>query len=248
MSLLTPTMPKTPQHLIEADGLSMQYTIGPRQVTVLRDVNLRIAAGTRVAIAGPSGSGKTSLLLLLSGLERPGAGSIRVDGVDLGSLSSDGLADLRRERVGIVFQSFHLLPSLSALDNAALPLQMAGRRDARALAAAMLERVGLGGRLDHLPSQLSGGQQQRVAIARALVHRPRLLLADEPTGNLDDHTAESVRELLFELNRELGTTLVLVTHDLDFAARCDRVLRLHDGQLHETPAKRLAEIGDALPA
>ena len=221
---------------IETRQLSMSYRLAHRRVEVLHDVNIRIAEGTRVAIAGPSGSGKTSLLLLLSGLERPSSGQVIVDGMDLGMLDADGLADMRRERVGIVFQNFHLLPSLSALDNAALPLQMAGRRDAHTLAAAMLERVGLGGRLDHHPSQLSGGEQQRVAIARALVHRPRLLLADEPTGNLDDQTAESVRELLFELNRELGTTLVLVTHDLDFAARCDRVLRLHDGQLHETPA------------
>ncbi len=248
MSQPTPPMPNTPQHLIEADGLSMHYSIGTRQVQVLRDVSLRIAAGTRVAIAGPSGSGKTSLLLLLSGLERPAAGSIRVDGVDLGSLDSDSLADLRRERVGIIFQSFHLLPSLSALDNAALPLQMAGASGAREAATDMLRRVGLGDRLHHRPSQLSGGEQQRVAIARALVHRPRLLLADEPTGNLDDQTAESVRELLFSLNRELGTTLVLVTHDLDFAARCDRVLRLHDGQLHETPARQPTEARDALPA
>ena len=221
---------------IETHQLGMSYPLAQGRVEVLRDVNITIAAGTRVAIAGPSGSGKTSLLLLLSGLERPTEGRVVVDGIDLGALDADGLADMRRERVGIVFQSFHLLPSLSALDNAALPLQMAGRRDARTLAAAMLARVGLGGRLDHRPSQLSGGEQQRVAIARALVHRPRLLLADEPTGNLDDTTAESVRELLFELNRELGTTLVLVTHDLDFAARCDRVLRLHEGQLHETPA------------
>ena len=227
-------MTNASQQLIEADGISMHYAIGPRQVTVLREVNLRIATGSRVAIAGPSGSGKTSLLLLLSGLERPAAGRIRIDGVDLGSLNSDGLADLRRERIGIVFQSFHLLPSLSALDNTALPLQMTGVARAQEAAAQMLHRVGLGDRLHHRPSQLSGGEQQRVAIARSLVHRPRLLLADEPTGNLDDQTAESVRELLFSLNRELGTTLVLVTHDLEFAARCDRVLRLHDGQLHET--------------
>ncbi|MBA4263798.1 MAG: ABC transporter ATP-binding protein [Comamonadaceae bacterium] len=220
--------------IIEVDDLSMSYPLAHTRVDVLRGVSLSIAAGTRVAIAGPSGSGKTSLLLLFSGLERPSGGRVVIDGVDLGQLDSDGLADMRRERVGIVFQSFHLLPSLDALDNVALPLQMAGRRDARVQARAMLARVGLGNRLDHFPTQLSGGEQQRVAIARALVHRPRLLLADEPTGNLDDHTAESVRELLFELNRDLGTTLVLVTHDLDFAARCDRVLRLHDGQLHET--------------
>jgi putative ABC transport system ATP-binding protein len=247
-------MPHTTQHLIEVDDLSMHYSIGARQVQVLRDVSLRIAAGSRVAIAGPSGSGKTSLLLLLSGLERPAAGRIRIAGTDLASLDSDGLADLRRERIGIVFQSFHLLPSLSALDNAALPLQMAGASGARDAAAEMLRRVGLGERMHHKPSQLSGGEQQRVAIARALVHRPRLLLADEPTGNLDDQTAGAVRELIFSLNRELGTTLVLVTHDLDFAARCDRVLRLHDGQLHETlegheaPTTRQPEASDALPA
>jgi putative ABC transport system ATP-binding protein len=247
-------MPDSPA-FIETCNLSMSYPLAPTQVSVLREVNIFIEGGTRVAIAGPSGSGKTSLLLLLSGLERPTSGQVLVDGVDLGTLDADGLADLRRERIGIVFQSFHLLPSLSALDNAALPLQMAGRRDARTAAAAMLKRVGLGGRLDHLPSQLSGGEQQRVAIARALVHRPRLLLADEPTGNLDDHTANAVRELLFELNRELGTTLVLVTHDLDFAARCDRVLRLQDGQLHETPGHATApakattqDASNALPA
>ena len=213
----------------------MSYAVAAGQVDVLRGVDMRIEAGTRVAIAGPSGSGKTSLLLLLSGLERPSAGQVLIDGIDLGGLDSDGLADLRRDRIGIVFQSFHLLPSLSALDNVALPLQMAGARGDDAAATEMLHRVGLGERLAHKPSQLSGGEQQRVAIARALVHRPRLLLADEPTGNLDDHTAEAVRELLFGLNRELGTTLLLVTHDLAFAARCDRVLRLHEGQLSESP-------------
>ncbi|MDC6170420.1 ABC transporter ATP-binding protein [Paucibacter sp. XJ19-41] len=227
--------------MIEVNQLSMTYQLGGRSIAVLRDISLRIEAGQRVAVAGPSGSGKTSLLLLLSGLERPASGRIAVDGVDLASLDADGLADLRRDRIGIVFQSFHLLPSLSALDNAALPLQMAGRRDAREKARELLARVGLAERMHHYPGQLSGGEQQRVAIARALVHRPRLLLADEPTGNLDDQTAASVRELLFELNRELGTTLVLVTHDLDFAARCERVLRLHEGLLHEARA-------DALPA
>ncbi len=241
-------MQSTPPALIEADGLCMDYTIGARHVPVLRGVDLHIAAGSRVAIAGPSGSGKTSLLLLLAGLERPAAGRIRFAGTDLATLDADGLADLRRDRIGIVFQSFHLLLSLSALDNAALPLQMAGAAGARETAAQMLARVGLQDRIHHRPSQLSGGEQQRVAIARALVHRPSLLLADEPTGNLDDQTAESVRDLIFGLNHELGTTLVLVTHDLDFAARCDRVLRLHDGQLHETPSARRPESRDALPA
>jgi len=227
--------------MIDIHGLSLHYLLGNARIDVLRSVNLSVAAGESVAITGPSGSGKTSLLLVLSGLERPAEGRIHVHGTELGALDADGLADLRRDHIGIVFQSFHLLPSLSALDNVALPLQMAGQRDAHARAAALLERVGLSGRQHHDPGQLSGGEQQRVAIARALVHRPRLLLADEPTGNLDDHTGESIRELLFELNRETGTTLVLVTHDPAFAARCDRVLRLHDGQLHEAPS-------DALPA
>lgn len=222
-----------PNSSIETRQLDMTYSLANRPVHVLRDVNIRVAAGTRVAVAGPSGSGKTSLLLLLSGLERPTGGTVLIDGLDLNELDADGLADMRRDRIGIVFQSFHLLPNLSALDNAALPLQMTGRSDAKDQAMQMLERVGLAARVDHYPAQLSGGEQQRVAIARALVHRPALLLADEPTGNLDDQTAESIRELLFELNRELGTTLVLVTHDLGFAARCDRVLRLHEGQLFE---------------
>ena len=233
--------------MIELSHLSMHYTLGDARVDVLRGIDLVIATGESVAVAGPSGSGKTSLLLLLSGLEAPSAGRITIDGQDLAAMDRDALADLRRERVGIVFQSFHLLPSLSALDNVALPLQMAGRADARERARAQLERVGLGRRLNHSPLQLSGGEQQRVAIARATVHRPRLLLADEPTGNLDDHSAAGIRELLLDLNREAGTTLVLVTHDLDFAGRCDRVLRLQDGRLHEDrPA--LAPRADGFPA
>ena len=229
-----------PLRMIEISDLSMHYQLGTARIDVLRSVNLSVAAGQRIAITGPSGSGKTSLLLLLSGLERPAQGRITIDGTELGSMDADALADLRRDRIGIVFQSFHLLPSLSALDNVALPLQMANQPDAHERAAALLQRVGLGGRQTHYPSQLSGGEQQRVAIARALVHRPRLLLADEPTGNLDDHTGEAIRELLFELNTEAGTTLVLVTHDPDFAARCDRVLRLHDGHLGETPTHERA--------
>jgi putative ABC transport system ATP-binding protein len=221
--------------MIDISDLSMHYQLGTTRIDVLRSVNLSVAAGQRIAITGPSGSGKTSLLLLLSGLERPALGRIVIDGVALGNMDADALADLRRDRIGIVFQSFHLLPSLSALDNVALPLQMAHQPDAHVRAAALLQRVGLGARQDHYPSQLSGGEQQRVAIARALVHRPRLLLADEP-----------IRELLFELNTEAGTTLVLVTHDPDFAARCDRVLRLHDGHLNEVKTNEQAP--DAIPA
>jgi putative ABC transport system ATP-binding protein len=219
--------------MISLHHVCMHYTLGATRIDVLRDVDLQIPAAQSVAVAGPSGSGKTSLLLLLAGLERPGAGEVRVAGADLATLDRDALADLRRDHIGIVFQSFHLLPSLSALENVALPLQIAGQADAMPRARVLLERVGLGPRLGHYPSQLSGGEQQRVAIARALVHRPKVLLADEPSGNLDDHTGAMVRELLFELHRDSGATLVLVTHDLDFAARCDRVLHLHDGRLHE---------------
>ncbi|MCP5150600.1 MAG: ABC transporter ATP-binding protein [Ectothiorhodospiraceae bacterium] len=221
--------------MIRLRGISMHYALGETPVRVLERVDLDIAQGERIAIAGPSGSGKTTLLLLLAGLERPSEGTVSLDGVDLGRLDADGLADLRRDRIGIVFQSFHLVPSLSALDNVALPLEIAGRRDARRRAADLLDQVGLAPRARHFPSQLSGGEQQRVAIARALANRPALLLADEPTGNLDSDTGERIADLLLRLDRENGATLVLVTHDLDLAARCDRVLRLHDGKLVPRP-------------
>ena len=232
--------------MIRLDRLSMHYQLGAARIDILREVDLDIAAGERVAIAGPSGTGKTSLLLLLAGLERPAAGSVLFDGRALEAMDRDQLADLRRDHMGIVFQSFHLVPSLSALDNAALPLEIAGRRDARERARAMLDRVGLGARLDHYPGQLSGGEQQRVAIARALVHEPKLVLADEPTGNLDDRTGAAIGELLLHLNAETNTTLVLVTHDMTFAARCDRVLRLADGRLGE--AQPATGRGDVRPA
>lgn len=241
-------MNKSSNYLIDAQGLCLQYRVADKTVTVLREVSLQIASGTTLAIAGPSGSGKTSLLLLLAGLEQPDAGSIELDGLSLSAMSPDALADMRRDRIGIVFQSFHLLPSLTALENVALPLQMAGVGQAREAAVEMLHEVGLSDRTHHRPSELSGGEQQRVAIARALVHRPSLLLADEPTGNLDDHTAESIRDLLFRLNHELKTTMVLVTHDLAFAARCDRVLRLHEGQFHEQSPARSTEGSDAISA
>jgi len=211
----------------------MRYGAGPSIVHAIRDVDLEVEQGERVAVTGPSGCGKTTLLLLLAGLERPTGGTIHIEGAALSDMDADALADLRRDRIGIVFQSFHLVPSLVALDNAALPLEIAGRRDARERAQAMLDKVGLADRARHYPSQLSGGEQQRVAIARALVHRPALILADEPTGNLDDHTGAVVGEVLFDLVAQTGATLVLVTHDLDFAGNCDRILRLHDGELAE---------------
>jgi len=232
--------------VIALDRISMHYAMHGARIEVLRELDLRIPAGERVAVIGPSGSGKTSLLLLLAGLERPSGGRVLIDGVDLATLDRDALADLRRDRIGIVFQSFHLLPSLTALDNVALPMEIAGHADARTRAREMLRRVELAARLDHRPAQLSGGEQQRVAIARALVHRPGVLLADEPTGNLDDHTADVVRACLFDLHRESGSTMVLVTHDPAFAARCDRVLHLHEGRLHDGAGRPVE--GHALPA
>ncbi len=219
--------------MIELNNLSMSYALEHGRIEVLRNVDLTVGDGDTVAIVGPSGSGKTTLLVLLAGLEPPFSGSVRLDGHTLGELDEDALADLRRDRIGIVFQSFHLVPSLTALGNVALPLEIAGADNTRARASAMLARVGLGGREDHYPRQLSGGEQQRVAIARALVHEPKLLLADEPTGNLDLHTGETIIDLLFELNADSGSTLVLVTHDEAVAERCQRVVRLHDGSLIE---------------
>ncbi|MGD8351069.1 MAG: ABC transporter ATP-binding protein [Gammaproteobacteria bacterium] len=220
--------------MIEIHNLTMSYELERGRLGVLTGVDLDIAAGETLAIVGPSGSGKTTLLLLLAGLERAQQGKILLDGEDLASLDADRLADLRRDRLGIIFQSFHLVPSLTALGNVALPLEIAEREDAGDRAASMLERVGLAERGHHYPKQLSGGEQQRVAIARALVHSPRLLLADEPTGNLDLETGARVIDLLFELNAASGSTLVLVTHDEQIAGRCGRVLRLHAGKLVET--------------
>jgi putative ABC transport system ATP-binding protein len=225
--------------VIDIHNLSLSYALEQGRLPVLSGVDLEVGDGDTLAIVGPSGSGKTTLLLLLAGLEQAQSGSIRLDGIDLASLDADGLADLRRDRLGIVFQSFHLVPSLTALGNVALPLEIAEREDAGERAAAMLERVGLAERAHHYPMQLSGGEQQRVAIARALVHAPRLLLADEPTGNLDLDTGARVIELLFELNAASGSTLVLVTHDEQIARRCGRVLRLHAGKLVEGEARAL---------
>ena len=200
-------------------------------LTILDDVSLRVWAGETVAVVGASGAGKSTLLSLLAGLDEPSAGEVWLAGVRLSALDEDGRAEARAQHVGFVFQSFHLVPSLTALENVMLPLELAGRRDARAAARAALGEVGLAARLGHYPRQLSGGEQQRVAIARAFVTRPAVLFADEPTGNLDAATGARVIELLFDLNAANGTTLVLVTHDRAIASRCARVIELDAGRL-----------------
>ncbi len=209
---------------------------GQGELHILQDVAFSVGAGESVAIVGASGSGKSTLLGLLAGLDVPSAGAVRILGTDLFKLDEDARAALRGEAVGFVFQSFQLLPALTALENVMLPLELAGVAEARALATQWLERVGLGARLRHYPKHLSGGEQQRVALARAFARSPRLLLADEPTGNLDADTGRAVIELMFSLNREAGTTLILVTHDEALAQRCGRVLRMSGGRLAERVA------------
>ncbi len=231
LNYLSPMLNSFP--LMRASSLCMQYSTGSARVDALKNVDLEIAAGERVAVTGPSGCGKTTLLLLLAGLERPTGGSIHVEGKPLSEMGPDALADFRRDRIGIVFQSFHLVPSLAALENVALPLEIAGARDARVRAKAMLEKVGLSERGQHYPSQLSGGEQQRVAIARAFATRPDILFADEPTGNLDSETGASIVDQLFGLNAQQHTTLILITHDSQLASRCSRRLQLRQGQLLE---------------
>jgi putative ABC transport system ATP-binding protein len=211
--------------------LTVPSAAGP--VNILRGIDLDIAQGEAVGIVGPSGSGKTTLLMVLAGLERVSAGSITVAGQAVTAMDEDALACLRRETIGIVFQAFHLIPTMTALENVAVPLELAGMREAMARGRAALDSVGLGHRLTHLPGQLSGGEQQRVALARAFAPRPRLLLADEPTGNLDQATGDTVMDLLFRLRAEIGTTLMLVTHDAHLAARCSRRVHLADGRVVE---------------
>ena len=200
-------------------------------LTILDDVSLAVAAGESIAVVGASGAGKSTLLALLAGLDEPTAGAVWLEGTELSALDEDGRAEARARHVGFVFQSFHLIPSLTALENVMLPLELAGRADARAAAREVLKQVGLESRLGHYPRQLSGGEQQRVAIARAFVTRPSVLFADEPTGNLDSTTGARVMQLLFDLNRATGTTLVLVTHDRAIAERCNRVIEMDAGRL-----------------
>ena len=211
--------------------MGQTYSGPEAELNVLDGVSFRLRAGQSCAILGPSGSGKTTLLGLCAGLDRPQRGHVHLLGHDLGALDEEQRARLRREQVGFVFQSFQLLPTLTAVENVTLPLDLLGRPRAREQAVRLLEQVGLGARLDHYPAQLSGGEQQRVAVARAFVHQPRILFADEPTGNLDAATAARVMDLLFALNREAGTALLLVTHEPELAARCGRRIRLQAGRL-----------------
>jgi putative ABC transport system ATP-binding protein len=214
---------------LEEVGLMLVSRAGP--VDILRGVSLEVAAGESLAIVGPSGSGKTSLLMLIAGLERPSSGTVRVAGRDFTALSEDQLALVRGREIGIVFQSFHLVPTMTALENVALPLEFAGDPDASRIAEEVLEEVSLGHRIDHFPAQLSGGEQQRVAIARALAPRPAIILADEPTGNLDGRTGAHVVELLFDMHRRRRTTLVLITHEARLAGLCRRTVHMADGRL-----------------
>lgn len=217
--------------MIQVRNLTLTVPSAAGAVNILRGIDLEVHQGEAIGVVGPSGSGKTSLLMVLAGLEGASTGSVRLAGQELVGLSEDKLARLRRAQIGIVFQAFHLIAGMTALENVAVPLELAGRRDAMALARASLEQVGLGHRLTHLPGQLSGGEQQRVALARAFAPQPRLLLADEPTGNLDAATGESVMNLLFGLRAAHGTTLMLITHDMALAARCDRSIRIADGRI-----------------
>jgi putative ABC transport system ATP-binding protein len=217
--------------VLEARNVSKQVSSPEGPLTIVRDISLQVSAGESIAIVGPSGAGKSTLLALLAGLDLPTSGEVWLAGVNLLGLDEDGRARLRAQRVGFVFQSFHLVPSLTALENVMLPLELAHRADARDAAVAWLARVGLDARLGHYPRQLSGGEQQRVALARASVGRPAVLFADEPTGNLDSATGERIAQLLFELNEGSDTTLVLVTHDRTLAARCDRILMMDAGAL-----------------
>jgi putative ABC transport system ATP-binding protein len=219
------------QSVLRAEEVDKQVSSPEGPLTILSSINLSIVAGESVAVVGASGAGKSTLLALLAGLDEPSAGRIWLNGAELTRLDEDGRAALRAQHVGFVFQAFHLVPSLTAIENVMLPLELAGRKDARGAALEVLEKVGLSARKGHYPNQLSGGEQQRVAIARAFVTRPAVLFADEPTGNLDTVTGERVIDLLFDLNAASGTTLVLVTHDKSLAARCQRVIHLDAGRI-----------------
>lgn len=231
------TIPSPAAPLIELTDVHLTLASDAGAVNILRGVDLGVHRGESVAVIGPSGSGKSTMMMIVAGLERPSRGLVRVAGKDLSSLDEDELALFRRESVGIVFQSFHLIPAMTAIENVAVPLEFAGRRDAFARAQSALESVGLGHRLRHYPGQLSGGEQQRVALARAVATEPAVILADEPTGNLDAASGAAIIDLLFALRARCNSTLLLITHDSELAARCDRVVRMHDGRLQAEPPK-----------
>jgi len=220
-----------PAAMIRLAGIELKLASAAGQVNILRGLDLEVAAGETVGITGPSGSGKSTMMMIIAGLERPSAGKVEVGGQDLTALNEDQLARFRRARIGIVFQAFHLIPTMTALENVAVPLEFAGHADAFERAGAALASVGLDHRLAHYPGQLSGGEQQRVALARAFAVEPSLLLADEPTGNLDGETGHQVIELMFDLAARRGTTLMLITHDPALAGRCRRLVRLRDGRI-----------------
>jgi len=226
-----------PDKAVALSDVDLSLGRGAARVHILKGITLSVGRGEAVGLVGPSGSGKSTLLMTMAGLERPDSGSVAVDGTDLSALDEDALARFRGRRIGIVFQSFHLVPTMTALENVALPLELAGEADAFERARAELALVGLSERLQHYPAQLSGGEQQRVAIARAIVPNPAIVVADEPTGNLDERTGESIIDLLFSLKRDRGATLILVTHDLALARRCDRMIRLRSGRVEaDAPA------------
>tara|TARA_R110002050_G_scaffold56512_3_gene127080 strand:- start:31665 stop:32354 length:690 start_codon:yes stop_codon:yes gene_type:complete len=220
-------MPK----ILKITGLEKTYSSGNKELTVLQNISFDVEKGQTFSIVGPSGSGKTTLLGLCAGLDHPNAGTVELCGQDLSILNEDQRAQLRNKEVGFIFQNFQLLPTLTALENVSVPLELQGAKDATKKSMALLEKVGLADRFDHYPSQLSGGEQQRVALARAFANSPSILFADEPTGNLDEETGEKVIQLLFELNKEAGTTLVIISHDLDLANRTQQILRLKGGQI-----------------
>jgi putative ABC transport system ATP-binding protein len=221
----------TSSYVIDASNVTLSLGSGPARVDILRGIDLKVASGQSVALLGPSGSGKSSLMAVLSGLERATGGSIRIAGADFTALNEDGLARARQGRIGIVLQAFHLLPTMTALENVAVPLELAGAADPFGAAARELEAAGLGHRLTHYPAQLSGGEQQRVAIARATAPKPGLIFADEPTGNLDAATGGAILDLIFERQQETGATLLVITHDPALAERCGRILEMRDGRI-----------------
>lgn len=221
---------------IRATNVTLSLGSNDAKVSILRGVDLEVPYDSSVALLGPSGSGKSSLMAVLAGLEQASSGSVIVDGLDFAKLDEDALARARRGRIGIVLQAFHLLPTMTALENVAIPMELAGIEDAFGRAAAELQAVGLGHRMTHYPSQLSGGEQQRVAIARAMAASPKIIFADEPTGNLDGSTGASIIDLLFERRAALGATLLIITHDPDLARKCDRVIAMHDGHIVEGSA------------